>query len=656
VDSIEQERNTIRFLEKMGFKDVNGGNNFLLGGRQVDACGGENDTLLIIECTTQANLTPKIDSFKGKKPEVISGFKKDEKYSKYKSFRFILVIDQQEVTQSVLDHAKAEKGNEIYIWNQKYIDYYLSLEKSTPDLTRYSILAELNVKPPKTDNITVPAILYKLGRGKDDVLLIFFIKAKELLKYSYVARRKLGESNFQRMVNQNRLKQIATYINKGKIFPNSIVIGLEDKGFQYRKLSDDNQQNWSEIVHLTIGLSYSSCWIIDGQHRLLSYCHTSVNGIVAVSAFGRIKPSEQAEYFIDINKNAKQVDPNLLWDLLGSISPLSGDGFISTVVKEINSESNSFFYHKIKIPSIGGGEFNFNSLCEAIKDQELAEKTIGSGKFKKERNPFSNLDLSKFCKNLAKGINFFFTYIDNKITVNRTEKIWTDGIISVLIAVYKVFIVHQKGRIDGDSIERIFNPFIDMINTSTNEERKVLRRRLSSEAGRTDLKKEIIKMIQETSDADFGKGLFKQEKSLGEEIKDLEFDFNRFVNAAMIASYGDNWFSDTRYFTDVKERDKAIKQSSLEGNPPWEYLNLNTTVSAIISNNSTWEAVFKSIFNDGGINTTEELKIYASKMMNYRNKTWGHKRSAVMITKEEEDLVKTFYGLFKKIISKYFQA
>jgi hypothetical protein len=46
------EHDVMNLLKRLGFQDVDGGANFKVNGVQVDACGGHEDTLLVIECTT----------------------------------------------------------------------------------------------------------------------------------------------------------------------------------------------------------------------------------------------------------------------------------------------------------------------------------------------------------------------------------------------------------------------------------------------------------------------------------------------------------------------------------------------------------------------------------------------------------------------------
>ena len=48
----EFENYIIGWMKKLGFKDVDGGTKFVINGIQVDACGGHEDNLIIVECLT----------------------------------------------------------------------------------------------------------------------------------------------------------------------------------------------------------------------------------------------------------------------------------------------------------------------------------------------------------------------------------------------------------------------------------------------------------------------------------------------------------------------------------------------------------------------------------------------------------------------------
>ena len=49
--ALEFEERFRRLLATMGLTDIDGGPTFVLGGHQVDACGGIEDRLMVFDCT-----------------------------------------------------------------------------------------------------------------------------------------------------------------------------------------------------------------------------------------------------------------------------------------------------------------------------------------------------------------------------------------------------------------------------------------------------------------------------------------------------------------------------------------------------------------------------------------------------------------------------
>ena len=232
------EQQTIRFLKKIGFQDVDGGSKFQIAERQIDACGGHEDTLLIVECTTQADINKKIDEFRGKISGLINGFKSNPKYNKYKRFKLILAVGTTDITQANIDRAHSMTP-EVYLWGEKYINYYNGLVSSIDKKAIYGLLADIGVKPVNKETIVIPAFAANVG-GKKYKLFLFFVEAQDLLRIAYVARRETGNSNFyQRMVQKSRLKAIARYVEKGKIFPNSIIVALDKGSWKFKDLTTE---------------------------------------------------------------------------------------------------------------------------------------------------------------------------------------------------------------------------------------------------------------------------------------------------------------------------------------------------------------------------------------------------------------------------------
>jgi len=650
----------LKFLKKMGFSDVNGGDQFVIGGKQVDACAGHEKTLLILECTMQKDVNSKIKKFRGELSDIIHGFKKNDTYKKYTHYRYIMAIKYQRVTDSIKKCALKSRGNRIYLWDNKFIVYYSSLCSAISIFAKYNLLAEIDVKPEKEKDIKMPAFRYNIDPKSRNILFLFFISANDLLKFSYVARRELGNELFyQRILNKNRLRQIKDYINRGNIFPNSIIIELSDDCWEFNpKLkqdvlsNDNNLPNCISIGELVLKDNYRSCWIIDGQHRLYSYSQTTTPGFLAVSAFAKLEKEKQADYFLDINKEAKRVDPNLLWDLLGTISKNSTRGIISNTVKHLCNIKGGFFESNIKIPSICNGKYNFNNLCVSLEKSELLDPELAYS-FKKGKNPYWNNNYKVTQSSLSSDLNYMFKHIDDNLKIEK-ENIYTDGFISVIITLFNIMIIYLENRLikNESKVKDILNILINEINLYSEIDMKNIRIKLSSESGKKEYVNDLIRKIQSNYDENFGLGLLKKELSLAQKINELEYQFNGFINSILEEKIDKNWVSNQKYFPDPKQRKNCLEKSKINKIPAWEYINFLTMINDVILNNFLWDEIFMHIFlRSEYFIEKDEIRIGAKRIWDYRSNKFAHKRSKIITyTKDQEKYVESIYNIFLSII------
>ncbi|MBI3159578.1 MAG: DGQHR domain-containing protein [Chloroflexi bacterium] len=647
--ALRLEKDAIRLLKKLGFEHVNGGTDFKIGGRQIDACGGHEKTLLILECTTQQELGTKIDEFSGKLGEVIRGFKSHAYYRTYSKFKPIMIIDDREIQQTLLEKAN-KKTPKITIWNRNYLSYYETLQKSVKEFAKYGVLADLDIKPEAREEISVPAFGIETGKKGKLQLFSFIIDARELLRIAYVARRESGgETFYQRMVKTSRLKKIATYLNKGKLFPNSVVVALEKGAWEFEPLKGvDLSPDWITLGQLKIRNSYRACWIIDGQHRLLSYAHTNVPGKLVVSAFAGLSEENQAGYFLDINREAKPVDPNLLWDLLGSINRDSTEGIISNSVKRLRGLKGGFFEDNIRIPSLGIGAFNFNSICVTLEKRELAEEIIATH-FKKAKNPLWDKDPERFQKNIANGLNELFIILSESLTSEAKQGVFTDGFVSVVIVLYQLQVVDLMAKPKPEELKSTFHPVAEFLNRLDAEDLANLRKNLSSEGGKTDFRNEMIRLIQENGNPKFGVGLFDQQPSFLDKVSRLEFELNSYVNAVLVKREGPNWFDEIDF--DPSQKQTATRHARKHHHEPWEHLNFLTTATSIVTKPELWEKYFKNVFVPHGFSNADEVKAFARMLWDFRSSQSHAFSKPVVLTKEREALLKNIYKIFSRVVS-----
>ncbi|MFZ5858560.1 MAG: DGQHR domain-containing protein [Chloroflexota bacterium] len=654
--SDKQENDMIKFLKKLEFKDVHGGRDFVIGERQIDACAGHQKTLLIIECTNQKDISSKLDDFRGKIHDIREGFLNDKVFRKYTKHKFILAIGDQEITETI--NEKSKRGTQIYIWDEKFIEFHKTLWGAINKYAKYNLLSELDIKPEKEDPIVVPAFQAHVGKKNKYKLMSFFIEADKLMSMAFVARREMGgETFYQRMVAKNRLRVIADkYIDEYKVFPNSIIVALADNswGFEPIQVQDKNGEvlempSWQVFGKLTIGNAYNSCWIIDGQHRLFSHALANIKGKLLVSAFANIEEEDQAEYFLDINREAKKVDPELLWDLLGVIKQGSSEGRISSAVKELRGLPG-FFENNIKVPSLGLGRYSFNNLCDSLKKMEFGDEEIGSRRLEKRRNPFWDDEPRKHCKSLAQALNRYFSELDSTMKPEVREGIYSDGFLSVLIYIYKPLLVHLGKIPSGEDLKNFIIVLCSFFNSLSSEEVDDVRGRLTSEGNKSEYRNVLVKYLQEKYDPNFALGLYDVEQKMFDKIRDLEFNLNKFVYFYLAEKFGDDWYTKEEHFSNTVKMSQYKSRAAKENLRIWEVMDLNVIIQDVVLKPSHWDRYFKEIFTKYGFKTPDELKTMVSKMMDFRSHD-AHKRETIkVISKSEKEFVNLTYKSLNALV------
>ncbi len=367
-------------LGRIGFRHVNGGPGFRVGDIQVDACGGWDDFLLVVECkSTQAQNRPihaQISELRGKLPALRRGFARQDPYRDYKRIALAMVTENIVYTEG--DKVLAASAPPVHLLDSQILKYYDNLTKmiGTP-ATLFNFLGELNVKPKDVERPRVPAMRVKID---NDFGYLFWCSPHDLMKVAYVARRGSGrEKYYQRMLASNRLGDAKRFIEKGGFFPNNVIIAFEKKP-EFRMHTTIDMPNWPEWLdfgQLIFPDSYTSCWVIDGQHRLYSLSNMQKNPKlqkVAVFAFNSLSVPKQARYFIEINKEQKSVSEDLIWDLEGEMSKETPRGRVALCVKLLN-ESPALF-DRIYLPLSGEkrrGQLKMSGVCNDLNDSKLMQ-------------------------------------------------------------------------------------------------------------------------------------------------------------------------------------------------------------------------------------------------------------------------------------------
>lgn len=667
--AIKFEEKIKQFLINLEFNDVDGArDNFLINGIQVDVVGGWENALLVIECKTKRKLGKKslraaINEFRGKIPILEKGFKQHPVYKKYSFFKYILVTKNIKIRK--VDYEFAKQHPSIYIWNDDFLKYYSDLYSYIKPYAKYDLLGEMGIKPLQQQPITVPAFRIKF----DDVNVYNFVmNPKDLLEVAFVARREVGnERYYQRIIDKKRLLKIAKYIEEGGKFPNNIIIafkeGLNVK-FHKQHGPEYSSTSWPfigiEYGILEFPKDYRSCWIIDGQHRLYAFIHVKKNFYfnMPITAFENLSIDQQRKFFLDINKNQKAVDPDLLWDLSGDV-PHEKEGKISNVVKYLNNEENGPLFFKIYYPSTGvrdkKGKIKISALCMAIKKRKLVEEFT----LENIKNLLYDENPSKCTINVAKSLSKFFRVLKAEFPINwglgSKGFILTNGGISVMVGLFEKILSRTIQKENRTPKEEDFKKYLSPLKTdleSTDAKYlKNLRLRCTSEGGKAELLTEyILKIRKETGDELFGGEI--PTIQFNKEFQELEKKIKMLIKQKLYNKNNENWFRDA---VDKDIYEKALKKMKKKGISDIEKIHLQLTLGDCFRVMRKHKGLFYPLFinesYDFSFNNETELEAAFDKISIMRSNMVAH-YTGTKIKAGDEEILKIYLERVNKCLDK----
>jgi DNA sulfur modification protein DndB len=492
-----------RFLEEAGFENVDGGRDFKLGGWQIDACGGCDEYFLVIECKS-ADKEPKKDvrsvlaEFAGKKKAIEEDVLKRYR-GKYKEVIQIMCLKDIDPSK---DQAKAEELG-IGIWTDDYLKFYDKTKEYLRGTVKYHLLADLGLNLPEESSKPRPA--FKLPGSDGRSFYVFLIDAESLLKIAYVFRRGIARGNaYQRALLPKRLEGIREFIAKGGFFANNIIVNFRYpiKFEPYERIS---QPEWGQLGVIHVPTSYCSAQIIDGQHRVYGFASVASEirkkHQLVVVAFEELGEDDQAELFLTINREQKPVNPNLLWDLVGEITPTKADGVISRLVKELESKDGSPLRGEIFIPakhvSGRGKPLTIGNICNGIKRYGIiSEREIDQNKPYNLWKGNAELCLQESYRIFRK----YFEVIKEKFDFDWKKKkrgfTLTNNGVNVMLLILRELLIWKGGREPSRSeMEEILDPIAQFLRKKRPRSINDMRRRCSNEGERKAVALEFMEIV-----------------------------------------------------------------------------------------------------------------------------------------------------------------
>lgn len=629
----EFEEEVKYFLEHtLNFSDVKGGPNFHIAPEgqknQIDACARYDNVLFVFECKaagkqTIKNMRSEIRQARDCARTVIDNYKSIPEYKNCTYVRFIYItkkITLPEENQILFD----EKP--LWYSDDGIISYYTELNEKIGKSAVYNFLSEFKITPHPNEKIEIKAMKTRVGKFE---VFNFYANPSELIKFSYVARRRSQKEGFyQRMLDKHRVKNIQKYISEGGVFPTNIVLSLRGRDISFKQTSVEDGDKVQTGI-LKISGNYDACWIIDGQHRFYSMALSNSKDLVPCLAFRGISVETERSFFLDINKEQKPIPSDLVWDLEGLANPESYRGIISNAVRTLSKRE--IFLGKIYIPINGekiGRQINMAAFCNGINNSKLARREIVNCY---GINPLYDELAPVITKQIANVFERFYKEID--LIVDDTHRSFVFGNAGIPVTLYLLepiisYIGRRPSLADLKPYAESINDYL-VANYPDQSDIKNLRLKLNSEGARKIFAQEIGLFIRrELKQKNFWPKL--EENELLEEAADMERRIGLLISEELkiITS---TWRT-TRVPGHISM--KATERSQVEGNRFDENLSFGDELQIITAANN-WKEVFEKIFTEKGrFQNIEEVKLafnYISKIRNSK----AHGKSEKHITEND---------------------
>lgn len=164
---------------------------------------------------------------------------------------------------------------------------------------------------------------------------------------------------FQRVLSSERARQIADYIDKGGVIPNSVILSAQPEAeLTYTRTKRSIQFNIVPRAFL----------ILDGQHRVWGYQLAKTELRVPVVVFNDLTRKEEAQLFIDINTKQRPVPTELLLDIKKLVeSETDVEKLCGAVFDRFNSDPASPLLGRLTSSKAASGKISRVTFYAALK-------------------------------------------------------------------------------------------------------------------------------------------------------------------------------------------------------------------------------------------------------------------------------------------------
>ena len=640
-------------MASLGFSHISSGRQFKANFdgtfRQVDCVAVDDESVVVVECTQAdepntpksiTNLIDKVASWK-QNQRTHSLFKT---YFQNDALQVVFVIATRRIEWNKNDLNRAQNHN-IVVIRDKQIDYFKQLVSHLKHAARYQFLAHVcRDKEVPGLKITVPATMVQIGRK---TFYSCLIRPAHLLKIAYVNHKASANlesmDTYQRLVTPKRLREIAKFIdhkNFAGTFPTNVVLNLHSK----RAIKFEKQDTIGQVQVGTLYLPavYGSAFVVDGQHRLFGYAHShranNANDKTAFSvlAYDNLDTQLEAQMFVDINSEQKQVAKGLLNELNATLHRDAADftsrtgALASKVVQDLNGDPESKLYARVKLTGDTASAtrcLSITQISEPILRHKLFGEALKSGK--DIPGPLSNSNDGTFDGDVKKAyaclktlFNFVADTGPRQFDLGNLPSgyLWTNigvrPLIGVFAAALRFVAGEQQLKLDMyppsqfmPRVCELLKPVVLHFEHGNREEAQAFRDRTAMK-GVTRNEFEMMRIVQGNFPEFNPPGLADYISKLDEEgtkeahqlIDELELRMHEFILKELQAEFGTDkiggrpkWW---REGVPEQIRENCILRQERDRKPkdhPWKYLTLITNRDIVIQS-KIWSKRFEKAF------------------------------------------------------------
>jgi DNA sulfur modification protein DndB len=511
----------------------------------------------------------------------------------------------------------------------------------------------------------------------------FSIEPARLLKMAYILHRNQANSElmptYQRLIKKSRLKKVATFVEDGGFFPNSVILNIESSKKGKGDLQFDlapKSAGASKIGILKLPQTYRAAYVIDGQHRLYGYADSkrAETDLIPVVAFVDLDQSEQVRLFMQINENQQAVPKNLqntlnadlLWD--SDDYTKRAQALRLRIATHLGEQKTSPLYGRVIIGENAKSSVRCITI-DAIKNGLLRGNFIG--KFNKagvtEHGSYYAADFQTTFDALTPFLEATFDYLrdglDTQWKLGNAEGgfVFINNGIEALLRLLSDVVDHVIEHADLSPLTAtpkelleaccfFLEPLIEHLSGLGADEGLAYRKLYGSGAGLRyyrQLQQAVQAARKEFNPAGLEEWVSAQDKKFVSEareiVSELELFFKADIRDRLQVEYGKDWHRlGVPKKVKTESGHRAVEENAKDDLPtgqevePWDMMHLIDYREILTQNEQLWESQFKRRYTrpeDADKNTSRKNQTtWFVQLNDIRNKAM-HVRG--IITEEE---------------------